>query len=128
MKSTHNAVTFLTGSGKQLSEADIDFELVKTFLKGIGSQLLEQEDEKPNYFYERLKLVRRIGDRKDGQMLVPVLAPRNVALLFFYPTPHDFFSGAKTEIAIYTHDDDVTEEEAITGPIDQQIEKHYLSF
>ena len=55
-------------------------------------------------------------------MLVPVWVPRNVALLFFHPTPHEFFTGAKTEIAIYTHDDDVTEEEVITGPIDQQIQ------
>ena len=111
-----------TGYGKQLSEDDIDFTLVKKFLKGIGSQLLvDQDDKQAIYFYERLNLVRQIGDKRVGEMLVPVWAPRNVALLFFHPVPHVFFTGAKTEIAIYTHDDDVTEEETITGPIDQQI-------
>lgn len=117
----------LSGFGKQLSEGDIDFALVKRFLKGIKSKLYHQEDKNPTYFYERLKLVRHIGDRRDGDMLVPVLAPRNVALLFFHQAPHDFFSGAKTEIAIYTHEDYVPEEKLITGPIDQQIEET-LSF
>lgn len=45
----------------------------------------------------------------------------------FHPTPDKFFRGAKTEIAIYSHDDDVMEEKVITGPIDQQIKKT-LSF
>ena len=112
---------FLTGFGKQLSEADIDFALVKKFLKDTGSKLFD-EDMKPIYFYERLRLVRKIGDRRDGDMLVPVFAPRNVALLFFHPAPHDYFSGAKTEIAIYTHDD-LTVEKTIIGPIDKQIEE-----
>lgn len=111
-----------------MSEDDIDFNLVRKFLKGVGSQLLQEVDNKPAaYFYDRLKLVRHIGDKRDGDMLIPVLAPRNVALLFFNPTPHDYFTGAKTEIGIYTHDGDVTEEKTITGPIDQQIEET-LSF
>lgn len=55
--------------------------------------------------------------------MVPLFVPRNVALLFFHPGPHDFFSGAKTEIAIYTHEDVVTKEKTITGPIDQQIQE-----
>lgn len=112
-----------TGSGKQLSEDDIDFNLVEKFLKGVGSQLSHEIDKPPIYFYNRLKLVRHIGDKRDGEMLVPVWAPRNVALLFFHPAPHEFFTGAKTEIATYTHDGDVTEEEVITGPIDQQIQE-----
>ena len=57
----------------------------------------------------------------------PVWAPRNVALLFFHPASHDFFSGTKTEIAIYTYEGYVPEEKLITGPIDQQIEET-LSF
>ena len=117
---------FQTGFGKQLSEADIDFALVKRFLKGIGSKLFD-EDKETTYFYERLKLVRKIGDRRDGDMLVPVFALQTVALLFFYLAPHDYFSGVKTEIATYTHDDDVTEENPIIGPIDKQIEET-LSF
>ena len=119
---------FSTGSGKKLSEADIDFELVKKFLKGIGSQLLNQQgDKKPIYYYKRLNLVTHVGDASDGGKMVPVFVPRNIALLFFHPSPHDFFSGAKTEIAIYTHEGEVTEEKLITGPIDQQVHKT-LSF
>ena len=106
-----------------MSEDDINFNLVEKFLKGVGSQLSRERDKSPIYLYNRLKLVRHIGDKRDGEMLVPVWAPRNVALLFFYPIPHEFLTGAKTEIAIYTHDYDVTEEVVITGPIDQQIQE-----
>lgn len=63
-----------------------------------------------------------MGDASDGGKMVPVFVPRNIALLFFHPSPHDFFSGAKTEIAIYTHEDD-SEEMMITGPTDQQVHK-----
>ena len=117
-----------TEYGKQLSEEDIDCNLVKKFLKGTGSKLSEEQDhENPVHLYERLHLVTRIGDKLVGEKLVPLWAPRNVALLFFHPTPDKFFRGAKTEIAIYSHDDDVIEEKGITGPIDQQIEET-LSF
>lgn len=117
-----------TEYGKQLSEEDIDYNLVKKFLKGTGSKLSEEQDhENPVHLYERLDLVTRIGDKLVGERLAPLWAPRNVALLFFHPTPDKFFRGAKTEIAIYSHDDDVMEEKVITGPIDQQIEKT-LSF
>lgn len=113
---------FSTGSGKQLSEEDIDFELVQAFLKGVRSRLLDEQQEKmPIFYYERLKLVTIIGHKGKGERLVPVFSPRNVALLFFHPRPHDYFSGAITEIAIYTHENE-TEEKVMTGPIDKQIQ------
>lgn len=106
-----------------MTEGDINFDLVKKFLTGVKSQLLEgNKDKPPIYFYNRLKLVRVIGEKKVDHELVKVFSPRNVALLFFHQDPHDFFSGAKTEIAIYSHDDD-SQEKVLTGPIDQQIEK-----
>ena len=72
---------FSTGSGKKLSEADIDFELVKKFLRGIESQLLnQQDDKKPVFYYERLNLVTHVGDASDGGKMVPVFVPKNVAL------------------------------------------------
>ena len=55
----------------------------------------------------RLDLVTNTGDKLVGGMLVLIWAPRNVALLFFNPSPDRFFRGAQTEIAIYSHDDDV---------------------
>ena len=99
---------------------------MKTFLKGIDSKLLEHDDKDPVYQLDRLKLLRSIGDKRVGDMLKPVWVPRNVALLFFHPAPHEFFRGARTEIALYTHDD-VTDEVPVTGPIDQQIDE-VLSF
>ena len=122
---------FSTGSGKKLSEGDIDFELVKKFLRGIESQLLnQQDDKKPIFYYERLNLVTHVGDVSDGGKMVPVFVPKNVALMFFHPSPHDFFPGAKTEVTISeTHEDEDTEKERkmITGPIDKQIQET-LSF
>ena len=106
-----------------MNEGDINFDLVKKFLTGVKSQLLEGNEDEPSiYFYKRLKLVRVIGEKKVGHELVEVFAPRNVALLFFHTDPHNFFSRAKTEIAIYSHDDD-SQERVLTGPIDQQIEE-----
>ena len=99
---------------------------MKTFLKGIGSKLLEQDDKDPVYPLVRLNLLRNVGDKRVGDALKPVWVPRNVALLFFHPEPHEFFRGARTEIALYTHDDE-TEEVPVTGPIDQQIDE-ILSF
>ena len=93
---------------------------MNTFLEDIQSGLLEHNVKDPLYYYDRLKLLRYVGDKRIGDQLLPVWVPRNVALLFFHPTPHEFFRGAKTEIAIYSHDNE-TDEKCITGPIDQQI-------
>ena len=119
-------LTFLTESGKLLSVDDLDINLVATFLKGVGSKLLEEYDKGPVYLFERMKILRNVGDKRVGDVLQPVWVPRNVSLLFFHPTPHEFFGGARAEIALYTHDD-VTDEKLITGPIDQQIDQ-VLSF
>ena len=94
---------------------------MEKFLKGVGSKLLQEiEDQEPVYFYERLDLLTNIGDNVVRGRAV--WAPRNVALLFFHPTPHNFYKGAKTEIATYNKDGTVADEKTITGPIDQQIE------
>lgn len=85
-----------------MSEDDIDFSLVQKFLKEIQSKLQEHADEKePAYFYDKLKLLRYVGDKRIGDQLYKVWVPRNVALLLFNPSPDEFFRGAKTEIAIY---------------------------
>ncbi|PFX23778.1 hypothetical protein AWC38_SpisGene11649 [Stylophora pistillata] len=108
--------------GRQLSEGDIDLHLVKKFLKDVQSKMLEHEDKEDSVeFYMRMRLLRRVGDKRSGDHLLPVWVPRNVAILFFHPTPHEFLRGARTEIAIYSHDD-VTDEVPVTGPIDHQID------
>ena len=109
-----------------LSGDDIKFSLVEKFLKETQSKLQEHTDKEPLYFYKILQLLKCVGHERIGDKLKNVWVPRNVALLLFNPSPHQFFGGAKTEIAIYTHDNE-TEEKCITGPIDQQI-REVLSF
>ena len=99
---------------------------MKKFLTGIKSKLLEQQHRGPVHLFNRLNLLKQFGDKRVGDVLQPVWVPKNVALLFFHLTPDEFFRGARTEIALYTHDDE-TEEVQITGPIDQQIDE-VLSF
>ena len=110
----------LTEKGKELSESDIDASLVKDFLRAIGSNIRDQDFDNPRQLYENMRLVRPMGHRKVGGKLVKNLVPRNVALLFFNPTPSEYFQGAKTEITIY-HDNEVIEDIKKTGSIDQQI-------
>ena len=101
-----------------LDENSINLSLVQKYLKDIDSNLVGQEIE-PIHLYEKLQLVYPVTEQ--------MFTPRNVALLFFYPRPHEFFMGASTEIAIFTHDNEAKEEVRVTGPIDQQIKK-CLSF
>ncbi len=91
-------------------------------MEGIGSDLVRQKVE-PIELHKKLELVYPITDKKIGLNLIPVYAPKNVALLFFNPHPHEFFKGASTEIAIFTHDNDPEQEEKVIGPIDHQIER-----
>lgn len=90
-----------TEYGKQLSEEDIDYNLVKKFLKGTGSKLSEEQDhENPVHLYERLDLVTRIGDKLVGERLAPLWAPRNVALLLvsFIQPLISFSEGRKLKL------------------------------
>ena len=114
------------GTGRILSEEDIDQDLVLKYLKDTGSQLGRQTGE-PITVYQKMELVKNISDKVVKKQLVPVFAPLNVALLFFNPEPHNFFKGARAEIAIFSHDNYRKEEKQVTGPIDQQIER-CLSF
>ena len=97
-----------------LNENSIDLSLVQKYLKDIDSALFGQKIE-PIHLYEKLQLVHPVTEQ--------MFTPRNVALLFFHPKPHEFFMGASTEIAVFTHDNEAKEEVLITGPIDQQIKK-----
>ena len=106
-----------------LSEDCIHANLVHTFLRAVNSKLYKKVQEgKPDIcFYKRLKLVKEVGDKRIGNEIVPLFVPKNVALLFFHQRPHDFFTGAKTEIAVFTNESDICERKLVTGPIDQQI-------
>ena len=89
------------GTGRILSEEDIDQDLVLKYLKDTGSQLARHTAE-PITIYQKMDLVKSISDKVVKNQLVPVFAPLNVALLFFNREPHNFFKGASAEIAIFS--------------------------
>lgn len=111
-----------TELGSQLNENSIDSGLVQKYLTSIGSDLACRVGE-PIHLYKKLQLVCHLTDKKVDEKLSAVFAPRNVALLFFNRNPDIFFNGARSEIAIFTYDNDAKEEKKLTGPIDQQIKK-----
>ena len=100
-----------------LNETSIELRLVQKYLKDSDSALVGQEIE-PIHLYEKLQLVYPVTEE--------MFTPRNVALLFFHPKPHEFLKGARTEISVVTHDHRAKEMQ-VNGPIDQQIKK-CLSF
>ena len=108
--------------GQLLSEASIDFDLLKAFLQKTGSKLLETFQE-PTTLFKTLDLVKRIGNEVDpnSEQVVPIYVPKNVALLLFHPRPDEFFRGARTDIRVCTHDPPTNH--SICGPIDKQIEE-----
>lgn len=108
--------------GQLLSEASIDFDLVKTFLQKAGSKILENGQE-PTTVFKALDLVKRISNEVDHnpRKVVPVYVPKNVALLLFHPQPDNFFRGARTDVRVCTHEKAI--DHSISGPIDQQIER-----
>ena len=97
-----------------MNENSIDLSLVQQYLKDSDSALDGQEIA-PIHLYEKLQLVYPVTEQ--------MFTPRNVALLFFHPRPHEFFEGARTEISVVTHDYGAKEEVQVTGPIDQQIKE-----
>lgn len=66
-----------------LNENMIDLSLVQQYLEAIDSALVGQEIE-PIHLYEKLQLVHPVTEQ--------MFTPRNVALLFFHPKPHEFFT------------------------------------
>ena len=106
--------------GQLLSEASIDYDLVKTFLQKAGSKILKNGQE-PTKVFEALDLVKRISNEvnHNSREVVPIYVPKNVALLLFHPQPDIFFKGARTDVRVCTHDPPVNH--SISGPIDQQI-------
>ena len=108
--------------GQLLSEASIDFDLVKAFLQKAGSKILENGQE-PTKVFKALDLVKRISNEVDhnSREVVPIYVPKNVALLLFHPQPDNFFRGARTDVRVCTHEKTI--DHSISGPIDQQIER-----
>ena len=72
--------------------------------------------------------MRHIGDRRDGDMVVPVWAPRNVALLFFHQAPHNFLGVQKLKL-LYTHMKTMYQKKSLSqGLMTRKSKKHCLLF
>ena len=112
---------FFSDTGKLLSIQDIDRVLVDIFLGEVKSDL-RKKSLPAEVLYERMDLVIKYGDHKEGGKIKPTLIPRNVALLFFNRHPERHFRGAKIEITCFTQKNEVIEEKIVTGPIHQQVE------
>ena len=90
------------------------------FLDDVCSNL---EKTKDRNILQNLKLVVQNGDEMCNGRLVPVLVPKNVALLMFNRFPHAYFPGAKIEVTEFTRDNTVIfgREKEFTGPLQDQI-------
>ena len=92
------------------------------FLDDVCSNL---EKTKDRSILQNLNHVVQNGDEMSDGRLVPVLIPKNVALLMFNRVPHSYFPGAKIEVTEFTRDNTVIvgREKEFTGPLQDQIKQ-----
>ena len=94
--------------------ADLRLGLIQSYLREIGSDMLQESSE---ISFEQLCRSMNIARGP-----VEYLGPVNVGILFFNDAPEQFFKGAKIEIVEY-HDEvgDKFSEKTFTGQIHQQL-------
>ena len=85
--------------------------LVRQYLENVKSGLSD-DDLRDEEIYEKLGLLWRVNGHS---------VPRNVALLFFSFKPEEFFRGAMIELARYSFEGDLLDEQTIKGPLDHQL-------
>jgi len=104
----------------QANVDDLELAHIHTFLKEVGSPLLE-ESRNLNLVEVCRKMHMVKGAQED-------LRPINVGLLLFNSKPHNFFRGASIEIIQYQDQSgDLFSENKLTGPIHTQL-RGALSF
>lgn len=94
------------------SITDFSTSLIRSFLKDVKSDLFSEVNNMPISDVTRQM---RIASGADEYLL-----PINVGLLFFNSHPEKFFSGAKTDVIIYSDSKTFTEKE-FKGPLHEQI-------
>ena len=94
---------------------DINFTLVKAYLKETGSALYRTADEIP--FEELCADMHLISD------LPEYAKPKNVALMFFNPEPEKFFPCAQIDVVQFPEGEggDRIIEQIFTGPLHEQL-------
>ncbi len=84
---------------------------VREFLRDVGSGLLDEPDAQT--IYRNMEITAKANQQEE---------PRNVGLLFFSSSPHQWFRGSKIEVVHFTADrgGDVQEERVFSGPLQDQ--------
>jgi ATP-dependent DNA helicase RecG len=95
--------------------SDINFTLVKEYLKEIGSSLYDEADE-----MDFLELCR---DMNLVSVLPEYVKPKNVALMFFNSQPEKFFPYATIDVVQFPEGEggDKIIEQTFSGPLHEQL-------
>jgi len=95
--------------------SDINFTLVKAYLKETGSALYRTADEMP--FEELCADMHLISE------LPEYVKPKNVALMFFNPEPEKFFPCAQIDVVQFPEGEGGNKiiEQTFTGPLHEQL-------
>ncbi|MCS7035337.1 MAG: putative DNA binding domain-containing protein [Saprospiraceae bacterium] len=106
-------IPFDDRANARLSYEVLEHSLIKKFLIDARSKLAEAGQGLLEDCLD-LRIARRVNDH---------YAPVNVGLMFFTFSPHEYFAGARTEVAQFGDEAGgrVVEEKYFTGPIHEQI-------
>lgn len=110
-------VPFDDRTNHQYDIDELDKQLIRQFLKNVGSELYNEID---NIEFPDLCQQMKIADTINSH-----LAPRNVGLMFFTPEPHEYFPTAQIEVVHFRDQEggDVFEEKIFQGSLDHQIQQ-----
>ena len=95
--------------------SDLNYTLIKAYLREIGSSLYETADTMD--FADLCTNMNLIST------LPEYIKPKNVALMFFNPEPEKFFPCAQIDIVQFPPEDtgDMFNEQSFTGPLHEQL-------
>ena len=95
--------------------SDLNYTLIKSYLKEIGSALYDTAD---NMAFEDL-----CANMNLISTLPEYVKPKNVALMFFNPQPEKFFPCAQIDVVQFPEGDggDKIIEQTFTGPLHEQL-------
>ena len=95
--------------------SDLNYTLIKAYLKEIGSSLYETADEMSfETLCENMNLISELPE---------YVKPKNVALMFFNPEPKKFFPCAQIDVVQFPDGEggDTIIEQTFTGPLHEQL-------
>ncbi len=95
--------------------SDLNYTLIKAYLKEIGSSLYETADEMSfETLCENMNLISELPE---------YVKPKNVALMFFNPEPEKFFPCTQIDVVQFPEGEggDKIIEQTFTGPLHEQL-------